>query len=266
MATTSSAGIASSRCTEVPRQWPDFTAAQLAAAGFRSGPLEGEPPRLHGPLTIVADAVDAEAALDELGEQWLIAELAYKPYPVGLLNVGAVEICAAVVREEALDPSVIRRIHVATYKDAAHFVNKYTSIESDFIDCYLSLPYCIAATLIDGSFWLEQLEEARIRDPRVHELARRVEIFEDREMTARYPHEWPIAIEIDRSDGPSIKRRVDAVAWSPSQPPTGGEIVNKFDRLTQKCFDSHPRLQIVNFVSELESARDATDLLKLLRS
>jgi 2-methylcitrate dehydratase PrpD len=242
-----------------------YAAAMLARAGFRSGPLEGEPPRHHGPLAIVADAVDAAPALQGLGEDWRIAELAYKPYPIGLLNIGAVELGAALSRNGAVDPDAITRISIRTYRDAVHFVTKYTTVESGFIDCYLSLPYCLAAALIDGDFWLDQLEDARLRDPKVHELAARIEVVEDEAMTRRYPHEWPIALVIERRDGPPVEAAVDAVAWSPRRPPVWEGIVGKFDRLTGTVYGSERGARIAALVRDIERQPDVGELLDLAR-
>jgi 2-methylcitrate dehydratase PrpD len=227
-----------------------LTAALLAMSGFEAGPLEGEPPRFHGPLPIVTEAVDREAGLAGLGKEWKIIDLAYKPFPCGLLNIGAIEICKELSR--MVDVDRITGISVLTYKDAAHFVNKYTTVESSYVDCYLSLPYAAAATLIDGDFWLEQLEPDRISDPRVHELAGRIRIAEDTAMTERYPHEWPICIDVALADGAHVTRRLDGVLWSPRRPPSWNDIVGKFRRLAAPVYDEAVQGSIVSFIETIE--------------
>jgi 2-methylcitrate dehydratase PrpD len=241
-----------------------ITAAMLALAGMRAGPLEGQPPRFHGPLPIVSDKVDTALALDGLGTNWRIEELAYKPFPIGLLNIGPVEICRKMAKRRRLRLDDVATIRVRTYKDAAHFVTKYTSTESDYIDCYLSLPYCVAVTLMDGDLWLEQLERERISDPEVHEIARKVVVEEDPAMTARYPNEWPVEIVVVLNDGSVLKDRVDAVMWSPRRPPTWDKLVEKFHRLVSDFLGTARTARIVEQVARIETLADTGELFSLI--
>jgi 2-methylcitrate dehydratase PrpD len=242
-----------------------LSAALLAQAGFSAGPLEGEPPRFHAALRILSDAVDLERALADLGTEWRCLELAYKPYPIGLLNIGPVELCIAFVHEDRVAADEIERVEVVTYKEAAHFVGKYTTPDSSYIDCYLSLPYCIAVALSDGTLGIEQLEEARVRDPRVHALARRVSFAEDPAMSARYPHEWPVSITLRLAGGRTLARRVDQVKWSPRRPPAWPELVAKFDSLAEPVIGRERAMRVVDLVKRLEDVQDMAELMGLVR-
>jgi 2-methylcitrate dehydratase PrpD len=242
-----------------------LSAAFLAAAGFSAGPLEGEPPRHHAALRLLADAIDDERALADLGSDWRCLELAYKPYPIGLLNIGPVEICLDVYHNEKLHGDDIERIEVITYKEAAHFVGKFTTPESSYIDCYLSLPYCVAVSLYDGVLGVKQLEDERVRDPKVHDLARRVVLTEDPAMSARYPHEWPVAITFHTSRGSTFSRRVDAVRWSPRRPPAWDDLVAKFMGLAEPVIGRARAERTIDFVGTIDAAEDAAPLMALVR-
>ncbi|PYM19523.1 MAG: hypothetical protein DMD81_03595 [Candidatus Rokuibacteriota bacterium] len=242
-----------------------LSAALLAAAGFSAGPLEGEPPRYHAALRLLSDAVDLERPLASLGTEWRCLELAYKPYPIGLLNIGPVELCIELVARDAVSADEIERVEVVTYKEAAHFVGKYTTPESSYIDCYLSLPYCIAVALYDGRIGIAQLEEERVRDHQVHELGRRVTIAEDPAMSALYPHDWPVSITLRLRGGRSIERRIDQVKWSPRRPPSWDELVQKFRLLAEPVIGAARSKRTVEFVASLEHAEDMAPLLELVR-
>lgn len=242
-----------------------LSAALLAAAGFSSGPLEGEPPRFHAAMHLLSEVFDEKRALAELGTVWRCMELAYKPYPIGLLNIGPVEICIELVREHKLNADHIERIEVATYKEAAHFVGKYTTPESSYIDCYLSLPYCIAVSLYDGMLGVEQLEAHRVRDHKVHDLARRTTFAEDPEMSARYPHEWPVAITLQMRGGEKLSRRVDQVKWSPRRPPTWDELIEKFLPLAEPVIGRDRAARTIDFCARLDQAQDMAQLMDLVR-
>lgn len=243
-----------------------LSAALLAAAGFSAGPLEGEPPRYHAALRLMSDGVvDEKRSIADMGTDWRCLELAYKPYPIGLLNIGPVELCIEMVLQDKVDADTIERIEVLTYKEAAHFVGKYTTTESSYIDCYLSLPYCIAVSLYDGMLGVEQLEAHRVRDPKVHDLARRTSFAEDPEMSKRYPHEWPVAITLHLRGGGRVSRRVDEVKWSPRRPPSWDELIEKFLPLAEPVIGKERSARTIEFVAGLDQAADMAPLMDLVR-
>ncbi|MDP6884651.1 MAG: MmgE/PrpD family protein, partial [Rhodospirillales bacterium] len=198
-----------------------ISAAYLAQSGYRAGPLEGEPPRYHSPLHILGKSdPDLEAAVRGIGEVWHSLEVGFKPYPVGLFNIGPVEICLDLLAEKPIDVGAIDSVDVRTYHDAWKFTGeKYTTTESNYVDAHLSMPYSVAVTLMDGEMTPKQLAKSRLRDPAVHELAARVKVVEIEEMNAMYPHEWPLEFEVRFKDGNVRKKRIDQVKWSPRRPP-----------------------------------------------
>ena len=243
-----------------------ISAAWLAQAGYRAGPLEGEPPRHHAALVILGDGKPNLArAVAGLGEDWTSRELAFKPYPIGLLNVAPVEICLALAADHRIDPRAIEAVEVATYADAVHFTGrKYTTPESNFVDAHLSLPFCVAAALIDGEMTPSQLTDARLRDPAVHELARRVRVTEDAEMTARYPHEWPVRLEVRMRGGGTVVRRIDQARWSPRRPPGWAELAAKFDALAGPVIGARRARRAIEFVARLDDAETLAPLMDMV--
>ncbi len=50
-----------------------------------------------------------------------------------------------------------------------------------------SLPYCVSVALLDGKVTNESFADARLRDPAIANLMRKVKVREDTALTARYP-------------------------------------------------------------------------------
>jgi 2-methylcitrate dehydratase PrpD len=193
-----------------------ITAAQLAQAGFRGVPLEGEPPRFHAPLRTLADGEPRlDLVVDGLGERWHTRRVCYKPYPVGHLIVGPVEIVLDILKQRAVAWQDVEAIDIVTYDHAIFRTGKYASVESSYIDAHFSIPYCVAVALMDGQLTPRQLWHERVRDPRVHALAARVTLVEDPEMSKAYPRQWPVQLTVRLRGGEAITRRVDEVKWSP---------------------------------------------------
>jgi len=94
-----------------------------------------------------------------------------------------------------------------------------------------SLPYILAAVLIDGQFSDDIFSDARIRDHRTHELADRIAINEDKEYTREFPAKLPCRIEIRTKSGKELVARVDYPRGHSGNPMTDEEVWDKFRML-----------------------------------
>ncbi len=237
--------------------------AYLAKAGYCASPLEGESPRFHSPLHILGRRdPDLESIVEGLGEQWATRELAFKPYPIGLLIIGPVQILLEQFAGRLPAPEDVDSISVRSYEAAAKFTGgKYTTVNSNYVDAHLSIPYCLAAALSDREMGLRQLTPERLGDPRIHELARRITVREDAAMTARFPREWPVSIKISCKDGSVLRGRVDQVKWSPRRPPTWDELGAKFLDLAIPVIGKIPAGNVVAGIANLESLEDLSPLM-----
>jgi 2-methylcitrate dehydratase len=228
-------------------------------------PLEGDPPNYHAPLPTLSDGgPKLERALEGLGEVWHTHRVCYKPYPVGHLIVGPIEIIIDMLRERRIDPDEVEKIEVLTYNHAIFRTGKYSSPESTYIDAHFSIPFCVAVTLMDGQMTPRQLWTERIRDPKVHALARRVVLTEDPEMSRAYPDTWPVQITVKLHKGESITRRVDQVKWSPERLPSWEELVEKFHMLADPLIGQARAAQAVAMIAGFKPQDTLAPLLPLL--
>jgi 2-methylcitrate dehydratase PrpD len=241
-------------------------AAHLAISGYEAGPLEGEPPRHHAILRTLSDGnPDLTKCTDGFGSVWHSLEVAFKPYPVGLLNVGPIQLALQLRRDPAFDVDAIECIEVATYKEAALFTGqKYTTPESNFIDCHLSLPFCVAVALIDGEVTPRQLLKSRTTDPRIHELAARVHVREEAAMSARYPYVWPATMDIQLVRGERLHAKVEEVEWSPRRPATWEQLVDKFRTVAVPLIGTAQASDVVRLTERLEEIGDIRALTSKL--
>ena len=244
-----------------------ISSAYLAKAGYGAGPLEGEEPRYHAALHILGDGnPDLDRAVAGLGETWATRELAFKPYPIGLLIIGPVEVILDQLARHRPDHRKVTAIEVRSYHDAQKFTGeKYTTTESNFVDAHLSIPYCIAAALMDGEVTPRQFDKERLRDPAVHALAGRVTVTGNDEMDARYPHEWPVEVTLVMSDGEKLTGAVDQVKWSPRRPPTWDDLAAKFAAMAEPVIGSEKVGQAIDFIAAVDQADTIGPLMDMVR-
>ena len=241
-------------------------AAHLAMFGVTSGPLEGEPPRHHAFLYLMGDGKpDLKASVRGLGREWRLMDTAFKPFPVGHLIVGPLEIVFALQREHRFRAADVERVEITSYREAVHFTGGYTTPDTTATECFLSIPFCVAVAIMDGELTWRQRLAIRLKDPAVHELASRVTVTEDPAMTARYPREWPVTVTLHLNGDEAISRHLDDVMWSPSRPATWDDLAEKFISMAEPLIGGDSAARAMESVARLDDLDTLTPILELVR-
>ena len=162
-------------------------AALLAADGFRATPSE---------LVASPDVADLWA---DLGTRWRVLEQYLKPYPVCRWAQPAVE--AAMAVRPRLDPARIARVRVASFQEAVALAG---AAPADGDAAQYALAFPVAAALIHGRLGAEEIAGEGLHDPRVLDLAQRIELVADERFDARFPAERWCALSVTMDDGTEI--------------------------------------------------------------
>jgi 2-methylcitrate dehydratase PrpD len=241
-------------------------AGRLVQSGFAAGPLEGLPPRQHGFMNVTSDEIVPEVIARNLGSEWLMRDCAHKYYPVGLLNIGPVQVALDLAREYDIHPEQVESIDATSYTDTWRYVGRhFTTTESSPADAQLSLAYAVAVALSDREYGVRQLTRGRLSDPLVHQLAARVTTYADAEMDKTYPREWPVQLTIHLRDGRSVSRRLDKVVGCPAHPMSDAEIVDKFRRTAGPILGDAMTERVTAAAFALENVEDMGEFVAWLK-
>lgn len=116
-----------------------------------------------------------------------------------------------------------------------------------------SLPFIIAAVLLDGQFSDEIFSDDRLKDQRIHDLADKVSIFEDMDFTRRAPKELPCRIEILLKDG-SVKSAQGTYPLGHfKRPMTDRQVEEKFMGLAGRSLKGKSIAHALEHLRRLES-------------
>jgi 2-methylcitrate dehydratase len=126
-----------------------------------------------------------------------------------------------------------------------------------------SLPYILAAVLIDGRFSDDVFTEARICDARIHEMASRIAVTEDREYSRQFPAKIPCRIELRTRSGKELTAQVDYPRGHTRNPMTDEEVWSKFRMLAGRKL---PRAQVEQALETLWAFDTAKGLDPLFES
>jgi 2-methylcitrate dehydratase PrpD len=199
-------------------------AARLAAAGA-SGPetvFDGP----HGVFDALAGGeADPASIVADLGTRWEAARIGIKPYPVCQLSHATLDAVAAVRREHRFGPDDVVRIEADVHPDSAPTVCDESRDLTKPASAYaakFSLPWCVAALLVDGTLGLDAFEPDRLGRPEVAELASRVTW----RLTdgAGHAADAPGHVRITLADGTVVEGAVERSGGGPDQPLTNDQV------------------------------------------
>ena len=126
-----------------------------------------------------------------------------------------------------------------------------------------SIPYLVAAALLDGEVTAATFSEQRLRDPLIHALMKKMCVREVAEFNTVYPAEWPCRIEIITTSG---SRKVASTRYfkgHAKSPMTDGELEDKFRRLAGRALEA-PQIQaILTSLWNLDELDDIGEVLQL---
>jgi len=140
---------------------------------------------------------------------------------------------AALEAAHGLDVDAIAAIDIRTYAFAHGEIGsgaeKWRPMTRETADH--SLPYIVAAVLVDGGFSDAIFAPARLSDRRVLALADRITVAEDAEFTRSFPQKSPCRVEITLADGTRRVAGCDVPHGHHDDPLTDAELCAKFAAL-----------------------------------
>jgi 2-methylcitrate dehydratase len=128
-----------------------------------------------------------------------------------------------------------------------------------------SLPYVIAAAILDGDVMPAQYELKRILSEDIQSVLRRVSVTANPAYSQRFPEEMSCRIQVVLHDGQTLVKESRDYPGFVSQPMSWEMVRSKFDGLAAPYTTDDERKTITNAVADLENVR-VRDLMRLLAS
>jgi len=207
-----------------------------------------------------ADA-DYAALLDDLGNRWEIRNIDFKPYPCGVINHAFIESVFKLQQRQDIAVDAIKQVVCHIHPDAAQTVCEPIPSKRRPESGYhakFSLPFAVAAALVDREVSLKTFTDAKVKDPEILKVADRVEYQIDPQ--SPYPATYPGKIEIKMTDGRVFTHHQPHNKGSRENPMTEAEIREKFysnalHKITRAQAD-----ELYNCVVDLEDLKDPSKL------
>lgn len=128
-----------------------------------------------------------------------------------------------------------------------------------------SLPYMLAAALVDGQLQPEQYAPQRIASEAIQALLRRIVITPDPDLSEQFPRRIPAVLEVELMDGIILHAARDDYHGFHTNPFDWAAARQKFDRVTRDFLTTAQADRIAEVIADLD-ARPVSELTAHLRS
>lgn len=225
MMKAASAGLAATRGIE---------AAYLAREGM-TGPrqvFEGQ----RGLAKLVLGECDWDLLTAPFGD-WRLPRTCLKRYPAAYIIHSSIDLALDLRREHRLAAAEIDSVTVEAFgwllEDMVHGMGGTSRYDIDSRETAdHSLPFCVAAALVDGEYGLRQLHEKRWEAPEVKALMGRMSFVHDRAMDERFPPDRPSRMTIATRDGRKLTKELPYPKGDYRSPFSDDELADKFRSLS----------------------------------
>jgi 2-methylcitrate dehydratase PrpD len=232
-------------------------AATMVAAGFTGvdDPLGGT----HNLFTALAAKAAPEELTAGLGTRHEIMRASIKKWCVGSPIQAALDALTLLMAEHGLTAGNVDRIVVDMPDDRLHIVDNRTIPD-------ICLQHLLALTLADGTLTFASAHDyARMGDPAVLAVRRRIEVMPSPELTAAVPARQAI-VAIETTDGRKVRHRTIAVRGTPDNPMDQAEVEGKARDLVVPIIGAERAAKLIAAVDALESLNAVIELRPLLQA
>jgi len=226
-------------------------------AVFKHVQYKGQPATFDG-KALVADLPNSPKS------HYRILDCGMKSFPIEALSHAPLTAMMKTVKEHKIQANDVKEIKVEVIARAADILgdpHKYRPDSKETADH--SLPYCMAAGLVDGMVTPLQFKEERVLDKALIPIMDKVKVVANEEFEALFPKFQPSRVTITTNDGKSHSTRVDVPKGDPRDPMTEDEIAVKFTALGGDVIGKDQCKKLQRFIMSMETADKLDGLFKL---
>ncbi len=226
-------------------------AVHLVRCGF-TGLADG-PSDVYG--TILADRFEPEQALEGLGTEYRITTNYFKLHACCLFNHPALDALAALRAATPFEPDEVASITVTSVPFAARMADP---APATMLSAKFSIPHAVAALLVTGRSDVQAFLDRARNDPAVRDLAGRVEVRGDAEMSMRRPGHPQATVAVRLTDGRTLEGSTTVVRGDAANPAPREALLAKFRGLAAPVVGEGRVERIIEAAGRLEAIDIAT--------
>ncbi len=199
---------------------------------------------------------DLDKLTGNLGENYKILECGMKAFPTEALTHTHITAALKVVTKNNIDYNQIESVTVTTIAKACDILfdpQKYNPESRETADH--SLPYCIAAALVDHKITTESFSDEKLKDPRIREVINKIKGEASVEFEKMFPAKQPSKVLIKTKNGREFSEYLEYPKGDPREPMTEEDLDNKFNSLSAELLSKRRQKSVKKMIFKCEKKK-----------
>jgi 2-methylcitrate dehydratase len=204
---------------------------------------------------------------DGLGESWRITQCGMKAFPTEALTHTPISAVLDLVKGNDLKPEQVEKVRIHSLARAADILSdpsKYDPHTKETADH--SLPYVIAAAIVERNVTPAAFEMKKIMDPTIRAQLKKVEVVADPEIEKVFPALQRVKVVLRTTDGREFTKQLDYPKGDPRNPLKDTEIEAKFEALAEGVLSKTAQKKLKEAIWGLEKLSSVTKLMALMKA
>jgi 2-methylcitrate dehydratase len=196
---------------------------------------------------------DLDKLIGNLGKNFKILECSMKAFPTEALTHTHISCTLKVVTNNNIRYDKIESVTITTIARACDILfdpHKYRPESRETADH--SLPYCIAAALVDHKITIKSFSDEKLKDPRIWEVIDKIKGEASIEFEKMFPEKQPSKVAIKTKDGREFSEYLEYPKGDPREPMTMDDLENKFNALSSGLLNSQRQKEIKEMIFDCE--------------
>jgi 2-methylcitrate dehydratase len=197
-----------------------------------------------------------EKLIGNLGSSFKILECSMKAFPTEALTHTHITATLKAVRENQISYDQIEQVTITTIARACDILfdsHKYRPESRETADH--SLPYCIAAALVDHKITTQSFSDEKLKDPRIWEVIDKIKGEASTEFEKMFPAKQPSKVVVKTKDGRQFSEYLEYPKGDPREPMTMDDLENKFNALSSNLLSPEKQKQVRDTIFACEGLK-----------
>jgi 2-methylcitrate dehydratase len=208
---------------------------------------------------------DVDALIGGLGKSWKILECSMKAFPTEALTHTHISATLKTIISHDIKYDEIESVTITTIARACDILfdpHKYRPESRETADH--SLPYCIAAAIVDRKITTQSFSDEKLKDPRIWEVIDRIKGDASIEFEKMFPAKQPSKVVIKTKNGREFSEYLEYPKGDPREPMTMEDLENKFNGLSSGLLNSKRQKEIKEMIFNCEEMDTGNFMNKLV--
>ena len=161
------------------------------------------------------------------------------------------------------NPGEVKQVIVEVFDYAIEESEGYGKTADTRETAYHSIPYLVAATLMDGTVTLRSYNDARLWNPQLRALMQKIKVVENKEFTQLYnrePQEHHTRVTLVTDSGERLEARTGGDQDDLAMPKSDKQVSEKFREFTEDFLGSKRVSAILDKLWHLEEIKDMAEV------